>query len=372
VADTHPGVTAPTTEELRQMTPEEAAIAGAEADGIHIVHRRNRFPIPGTRAEKRSERAVAVTFLISALAGLGFIVMFIAGPWKWHLPGTSQSFRFYTPALGGLLAIMLIFLGVGMVLWAKWLMPEEEVVQDRHDVPSTDEDKLLTEATLLVGLDDTGLARRPLLKRSLLLAGGAFATVPLVAMVGALIKRPGTQLLHTLFRPNKAMFPSSNGMVPIVYENFRRVSPDDIEPGGLATVFPGVHKETADGYNGVTDASSPTLIIRLRPGQKVKPRKGQARFGWPADNPEYLAFSKICTHAGCPASLYEQQTSRLLCPCHQSQFDVLRDAAPVFGPASRSLPKLPLTVETAADGRQYFLAQSDYHEPIGPGYWERP
>jgi ubiquinol-cytochrome c reductase iron-sulfur subunit len=85
-----------------------------------------------------------------------------------------------------------------------------------------------------------------------------------------------------------------------------------------------------------------------------------------------VAFSKICTHAGCPASLYEQQTSRLLCPCHQSQFDVLRDAAPVFGPASRSLPKLPLGVEVGNDGKQYFVARSDYHEPIGPGFWERP
>ena len=166
--------------------------------------------------------------------------------------------------------------------------------------------------------------------------------------------------------------PATKGMVPIVYEDFRRVSPDDIEPGGLATVFPGVRKTNEGGYNGVTDASSPTLIIRLRPGQKIKARKGQAGFGWPADNPQFVAFSKICTHAGCPASLYEQQTSRLLCPCHQSQFDVLRDAAPVFGPAARSLPKLPLTVETATDGRQYFLARSDYHEPIGPGFWERP
>jgi ubiquinol-cytochrome c reductase iron-sulfur subunit len=84
-----------------------------------------------------------------------------------------------------------------------------------------------------------------------------------------------------------------------------------------------------------------------------------------------VAFSKICTHAGCPASLYEQQTSRLLCPCHQSQFEVLQDAKPVLGPATRSLPKLPLTVEVGADGRQYFLAASDFHEAIGPAFWER-
>jgi ubiquinol-cytochrome c reductase iron-sulfur subunit len=364
----------PTADEIRQMTPEEAMIAGAEVDGIHIVHRRERFPVRGTKAEKRAERAVALAFLISALAGVGFIVAFIMVPYKWHMPGTPQNFRFYGPALGGLLAIMLIFLGLGMVLWAKWLMPEEETVQDRHDEPSTDEDKLLTEATLIAGLEDTGLPRRSLILRTLGLAGGAMATVPLVALVGAMIKKPGDALFKTLFapRPNDPAFAATKGLIPLVYSDFRRVSPDDLEAGGLATVFPGVREETEFGTNGISDASSPTLLIRLRPGQKVKARKGQSGFGWPRQNPEYIAFSKICTHAGCPASLYEQQTGRLLCPCHQSQFQVLEDAKPVFGPATRSLPKLPIGVQTGADGRQYFVALSDYKEPIGPGFWERP
>ncbi len=125
-------------------------------------------------------------------------------------------------------------------------------------------------------------------------------------------------------------------------------------------MFPGVP-------DGVSAGDSPTLLIRLRPGQTVKARKGQAGFQWG----DYVAFSKICTHAGCPASLYEQQTGRLLCPCHQSQFQVLEDAKPVFGPATRSLPKLPLGVEVV-DGKQYFVAKGDYPEPVGPAFWERP
>ncbi|MCU1657771.1 MAG: Menaquinol-cytochrome c reductase iron-sulfur subunit [Pseudonocardiales bacterium] len=360
----------PSADELREMTTEEAMIAGAEAQGVYIVHRRDRFPIRGTRAEKRAERGVALAFTISALAGVGFIVAFVALPYQWHLPGTPQNFRFYTPALGGLLAIMLLFMGIGLVLWAKWLMPEEEVVQDRHDEPSTEEDKLMTQATLISGLEDTGLPRRSLILRSLGLAGGALATVPLVALVGGMIKKPGKQLDHTLFARNTALFPPS-GQVPLVYDDWRRVSPDDLLPGGIATVFPGVREVGPDGKDGITSASSPTLLIRLRPGQKVQSRKGQAGYGWPADAPEFLAFSKICTHAGCPASLYEQQTTRLLCPCHQSQFEVLKDAKPVFGPATRSLPKLPIDVEVGSDGRQYFIAKSDYNEPIGPGFWER-
>src|SRR6202035_1657801 len=101
----------------------------------------------------------------------------------------------------GLLAIMMIFMGVGLVLWAKWLMPEEEVIQDRHQEPSSEEDKLMTQATLSVGLEDTGLPRRSLILRSMGLAGGAIATVPLVALVGAMIKKPGKQLNHTLYAP---------------------------------------------------------------------------------------------------------------------------------------------------------------------------
>jgi ubiquinol-cytochrome c reductase iron-sulfur subunit len=161
---------------------------------------------------------------------------------------------------------------------------------------------------------------------------------------------PGQSMFHTLF----------NSGVPIVYYDGRRASPDDLQPGGLATVFPGVE-------GGVKASDSPTLLIRLRPGQQVKARKNQQGFAWQ----DYVAYSKICTHAGCPASLYEQKTGRLLCPCHQSQFDVLQDAKPVFGPATRSLPKLPLGVEVV-DGKQYFIARDDFPEAIGPAFWERP
>jgi ubiquinol-cytochrome c reductase iron-sulfur subunit len=366
-----PSTEAPSVEDIRQMSPEEAMFAGAEADGVHIVHRRDRFPVRGTKAEKRAERAVALAFTISALAGVAFIVYFCAGKWRWHLPGSPQTFQYFTPVLGGTLAIMMLFLGIGLVLWAKWLMPEEETVQERHDIPSSEQDKLMTEATLIVGLEDTGLPRRGLLLRTLFLAGGAVATVPLVALVGGMIKKPGTTLLHTMYRRNPKMFPQTGGMVPIVDQFWKWMGPNDLEPGGLATVFPGVRQKNQYGYDGVTDASSPTLLIRLRPGQRVKARKGQAHFGWPPENPEYVAFSKICTHAGCPASLYEQQTSRLLCPCHQSQFEVLEDAKPVFGPATRSLPKLPITVYTDDNGNQYFVAANDFPEAIGPGFWER-
>jgi ubiquinol-cytochrome c reductase iron-sulfur subunit len=130
-----------------------------------------------------------------------------------------------------------------------------------------------------------------------------------------------------------------------------------MEPGSLQTVFPAVP-------GGRRAPDTPTMLIRLRPGQTITHRPGQEDFGWQ----DYVAYSKICTHAGCPVSLYEQQTGRILCPCHQSQFQLSRDAEPVFGPAARPLPALAITVDE--DG--YFVAKGDFVEPIGPSFWERP
>ncbi|MGI8879996.1 MAG: cytochrome bc1 complex Rieske iron-sulfur subunit [Jatrophihabitans sp.] len=340
-----------TPEEISELTADEAMIVGAARDGVQIVHRRDRFPIPGTRAEKRAERAVSACFAASFLAALGFIVVFVAVPFKFHLPGHgSQGYVYYTPLLGGLLGLALVGIGVGAVLWAKLLMPEEEAVQDRHGGPSPVSEQMLTTGTLISGLEDTGLARRSMLKGTLGLAGAGLGIVPLVALVGGMLKKPGNQLDTTLWGKN----------TPLVYSDGRRVSPGDLEAGGIATVFPGVP-------GGVKAADSPTLLIRLQPGQTVKSRKGQAGFNWG----DYIAFSKICTHAGCPASLYEHQTGRLLCPCHQSQFNVLEDAKPVFGPATRSLPGLPLSVQKGSDGSLYFVSRRGYDEAIGPAFWER-
>jgi ubiquinol-cytochrome c reductase iron-sulfur subunit len=138
------------------------------------------------------------------------------------------------------------------------------------------------------------------------------------------------------------------------------IRPSDQEPGSLETVFPAV-----PGGNSVHHADAATMLIRLRPEQMAvdQPRPGQAGFGYG----DYVAYSKICTHAGCPVSLYEQETSRILCPCHQSQFDVTQGAKPVFGPATRPLPQLPIGV----DDEGFFIARSDYIEAVGPTYWNR-
>ena len=79
-----------------------------------------------------------------------------------------------------------------------------------------------------------------------------------------------------------------------------------------------------------------------------------------------VAYNKICTHAGCPVGLYEQQTHHLLCPCHQSTFDVTQDCKVIFGPAKRPLPQLKITV----DDEGYLIADQGFAEPVGPSFWE--
>jgi len=335
---------APIERQLDRMTPAEAMRAGAELDGVHIVHKRERFPVPGTKAERRAERAVALCFVLTFVAVVAFTVIFIAAPWHYSL--TDNSYTWFTPLLGLTMALALAGIGVGAVLWAKWLMPEEEAVQDRHDGRSPEVDRQTTVATLVDGWNDTGLARRSVLKRAFGLGVGALGALAIVPL-GGFIKKPKDELVSTPWKAG----------LRLVDMGGRPIRPGDMMPGSLATVFPGVP-------GGLKAPDAPTMLIRLRPGQTVQPRPGQEDYGWE----DYVAFSKICTHAGCPVSLYEQQTGRILCPCHQSQFDVTLDAKPVFGPASRSLPALAITVD--ADG--YFVAKGDYREPIGPSFWERP
>lgn len=345
-----------TAEEIADRSDAELTAIGAELDGVRIIHRDVRFE-PGSPGDRRAERIVAAFFLLTAISAIAFIVLFVAWPWQFS---DNQRSYLYTPLLGLTMGLALLGLGGGIVAWGKLIIPHEEAVQDRHDGYSPEVDRLTTAANLKDGLAMTGVARRSLLRKSLGLAGGALGLMAIVPL-GGLIKKPnrgGSDLFTTPWKAGLRLV-TANG-VPI--------RPEDLRPGGLLTVFPGVS-------GGTTSADGPVMLIRLRPGVVRTPRKGQEDYTWPRDANgksvlagPYIAFSKICTHLGCPTSLYEQRTDRILCPCHQSQFDVPRDAKPVFGPATRPLPVLPIDV----DSEGYFVARGDFREPIGPAFWERP
>jgi ubiquinol-cytochrome c reductase iron-sulfur subunit len=324
----------PTTDELLRR--------GAELDGVRIVSKDLPFE-PGSRLEKRAERLVALFFLLTFVAGIAFLVIYIAWPWQYKMGGGND--KLYTPLLGITMGLALFGLGGGMIMYVKKLMPHEVAVQERHDGFSAPVDRETTAATLVDSLEVTGITRRPLLKGALG-AAGLGAGVVAIAPLGGLIKAPKDALKRTHWAQG----------VRLVRDDGTPVKPEDMEAGSMETVFPGVK-------DGNKPSDAPVMLFHLRPDDRVKIRPG--RHGW--NYGQFFAFSKICTHVGCPVSLYEQQTDRILCPCHQSQFNLLDSCRPTFGPATRSLPQLPIEV----DDEGYFVAQSDFHEPVGPAFWER-
>ena len=333
---------------------------GARRDGVEIVHYAPRFPVAGTRAERRITRAILFLFTVAALAGTAFVVVYIAWPWQYE--EGANIHKLYTPVLGLTLGLALTGIGFGIVAWAKKLMPEEVSIQDRHDGPSPDDERKLTGATIINMGDELGVRRRPLLTGALLLG-----TVPLGAaiaapLIGGLIKSPHTPdaiLFYTAWKPGP-----DGELIKLTREDGSPIRPEEVSVGGQMTVFPGVPGGATNEH-----ADSPVLLIHLREedAETLRANLDHVAVNEGAVWGNYVAYSKICTHAGCPASLYEQQTNRLLCPCHQSQFLITDNARPIFGPATRRLPMLPLDVQ---DG--FFVAKSDFKVPIGPGFWERP
>ncbi|MBM0202419.1 ubiquinol-cytochrome c reductase iron-sulfur subunit [Micromonospora sp. NPDC051227] len=334
---------------------------GAKRDDIEIVHYEPQV-LPGSKAERRLVRTVAALFAVAGLASLAFLAVFIWWPWRYRLVADIEEY--YTPLLGGTMGIALLAVGFGILLWGKKVLPKEVSIQDRHEGAVSPAERRITGQTMLYMADELGVKRRPLLGVSLL--AGLVPVVAVVAapLVGGLIRDPHTdrELYQTGFAPADEQ--GAITRIRLVREDGRPVRPADLLPGGQVTVFPGISHGVSNEY-----ADSVTLLIHLRAEDALKARENNEEAGktdWMWGN--YIAYSKICTHAGCPASLYEQQTNRLLCPCHQSQFLITENAKPIFGPASRPLPQLPIEVDD--DG--FFVASSDYKDPIGPDFWERP
>jgi ubiquinol-cytochrome c reductase iron-sulfur subunit len=342
-----------------ELTRFDLVREGARRDGVEIVHYAPRFPVRGTKAEKRVERTIAFLFLLAGAAATAFVVAFIWWPWKYESDSALEPY--YTPVLGVTLGLALFAIGAAIIVFSKKLLPEEIAVQDRHDGASPTDERALTGATLLNMADETGISRRPLLKGAIALGLAPVAAVPVVAL-GGLINDPHNEDMFN----TTGFHPGENGeRIRLVRENETPIRPEEISAGGQITVFPGIPHGDTNEY-----ADSPTLLIHLRQQDADELRTNVGRVAVNADAMfgNYVAYSKICTHAGCPASLYEQQTNRLLCPCHQSQFQITDNARPIFGPATRRLPMLPIEV----DDEGYFVAKSDYRVPVGPGFWERP
>jgi ubiquinol-cytochrome c reductase iron-sulfur subunit len=277
--------------------------------------------------DARGEAYVAGAFVVSILGALGLAVVYVAGG-QVQLEGI-----FLFLALGGI--------GVGLVAWAKRFMPNREETEERGRLESTEEEVAAFTADFEAG--EQAIGRRGLLVKT---AVGAFGALGLALLfpLRSLGPRPGRGLKTT---------PFARGPIRVVTEDGRFVRPDELTDGGLATVWPEGHQEAAD---------APTLLIRVPEDELQLPPD---RMGWTVGG--IVAYSKLCTHTGCPVGLYQQEEKLLLCPCHQSTFDVLDGARPVFGPAARPLPQLPLDV----DDEGFIVATDDFSGPVGGGFWDR-
>jgi ubiquinol-cytochrome c reductase iron-sulfur subunit len=301
---------------------------------------------PDPVSARNWERVASALFLISLVASVGFVAAYVG--LEVHNSGDVVDAALRSNlALGSAMSLAFLAVGAGMVIWVRNIMPPVELTEERHPLASSPEDRAAFAETFIEGAEASQITKRPLLRRTLIAATVPVALVPLVLLrdMGPL---PGTSLRYTAWKKGTRL---------LVYGSNQPITPGDFDSsGGMITVVP-------EGYqdNDEELAKSTSIIIKMQPGQLKAP----TNLNWTVDN--IVAYSKICTHVGCPAALYEQTTHRILCPCHQSTFDATQGAQVIFGPAPRPLPQLPIT--TNAQG--YLVAQSDFHEPVGPSFWER-
>ncbi len=303
---------------------------------------------------RRTERQISAMFGIATLLLLAFCVAYIVIDKDQTFLGWSAMNFTLGATLGGALLLM----GVGIIQWAKKLMGDHEIIEMRHPSASTPEDRKAVLDDLNKGINESGIGRRPMIRNSLLGAMGALG-LPAVIMLGDLGPLPHDQR-KTVWKKGMRVVNDVSG-TPI--------KPSDLEVGALVNAEPAIMYETdAEGERVLhgkellqAKSKAAVIVVRMRP-EDVTPAKG--RENWGIDG--ILCYSKICTHVGCPISLYEQQTHHVLCPCHQSTFDLADGGKVIFGPAHRALPQLPLAV----DSEGYLIAVSDFPDIVGPSYPE--
>jgi Rieske Fe-S protein len=281
-----------------------------------------------TGAERSAARRIVLAFLLSAAGAVGFAVTYgLGGQTQWE---------------GVCLAVAFAGLGSGLATWARRLVRTGGYVEEHEGFTPPPRERALA-AAALTG-DDSPLRRRGLLATLglALTAFGVAALVPLRSLLTPNSIRPAAALRDTPWAPG----------VRLVNSDGRPLRPDAVPADAIVGVFPEGNVDTGDG---------PAFAVRLDPQRFAAPP--------PAGHLDGLVvYSLLCTHAGCPVRLFLRGTGRVLCPCHQSSFDLLAAARPVAGPAARSLPGLP--VEVGPDG--YLRATDDFTSPPGAGFWSRP
>jgi ubiquinol-cytochrome c reductase iron-sulfur subunit len=324
-----------------------ATIAADKVADPGLEPHRVRMTDKSVKHEKAAARQVAALFLASVVGSVFSIYAYFAFP----LSDDLGTVRNNTLFMGLGITLGLFGIGIGAVHWAKTLMPDAEVAEERHQTRGSEEVRARAIEIIKLADSESGFSRRKLIRRSLY---GALALFPIPAIFffGDLGPNPKDTLRHTMWKAGTRLTKDPSGL-PIKASDVTLGSVFHVIPEGLSEL---------EHHKLEEKAKAAVLLVRLDPSEL---KESSERAGWSYDG--IVAYSKICTHVGCPVALYEQHTHHLLCPCHQSTFDVTDECKVVFGPASRPLPQLPIAV----DAEGYLIAQSDFTEPVGPSFWER-
>jgi ubiquinol-cytochrome c reductase iron-sulfur subunit len=308
---------------------------------------RVRMTDKSVKHEKAAVRQVALLFTLSMLGSAFALWAYFNFPLSEEL----SSVRLNTIYLGIGMTLSLMGIGIAAVHWAKTLMPDNEVSEERHLTRGSEEKRAAAIEILAAANQESGFTRRKLIRRTLY---GSLALFPFpgIILLADLGPDLGDALRHTAWKKGTRLAKDPTGI---------EIKASDVTVGSVFQIIPATLNKNDESYLE-EKAKAAVLLVRVDPSEL---NETEERKGWSYQG--IVAYSKICTHVGCPVALYEQHTHHLLCPCHQSTFDLVNGCKVIFGPATRALPQLPITV----DSEGYLVAQSDFLEPVGPSFWDR-
>ncbi len=283
--------------------------------------------------EDRATRLAALAFGVAIVTSLALLAVYLAG-------GDTQW-------EGVLLFLTFAAVGTGLGIWVRVIIgPEHDLVEDRYPMSSPDEERQAFSEAFAESLGEAtvGGRRRFLLR----LLGGVGASLGLALTAPLLSLGP----IFSSGARNELFVTSWQRGVRLATIEGEEIRAADVVVDQLVTVFPSGSDHPAD---------SQAVLIGTRPGALDR-----SDLPAPEGTVEGLVcYSKICTHAGCPVGLYRAAVGELLCPCHQSTFDVNDGAKVLSGPTGRPLPQLPIGV----DDEGYLIALGDFTAPVGPSFW---
>ncbi len=316
-----------------------------------------RFTDTDEAAANRAYRQIVVMLALVPVLAIAFVVIYFAVPRDAELVVLGSTLMMLPVLLGLVGGLASLLIGVSAIHWARMLMSDEEIAGDRHGAASPEDVKTALQEKIEIGVEATGIRRRKLLGSGMAGALGIMVVPALVTLADmgpwptAAVRR---ETIEKTIWAEGVRLVNDVTYIPLKANEVQLGQLVNAQPANLAALH-GVEFQRAK-------AKASIIVVRMDPNSIKIP---ESRRDWHVDG--ILCYSKICTHVGCPISLWEQQTHHLLCPCHQSTFDLGNSGVVVFGPAARSLPQLPITV----DAEGYLIARSDFTVPVGPSFFER-